>query len=84
MSTPAINCATTTCSFNNDGCGAHAATMGTKGCVTFLQIGTRPSVKHEAILGACQRTDCTFNHDLECDASSVKVENAECLTFTAK
>ncbi|EEH64490.1 hypothetical protein HMPREF0044_0227 [Gleimia coleocanis DSM 15436] len=84
MTTPEINCATTSCSFNNNGCGAYAATIGTKGCVTFLEIGVRPTIKHEATVGACQRTDCTFNHDLACDATAVTVTNAECQTFTAK
>lgn len=78
------NCAATNCSFNHDGCNALAMTMGQKGCVTFVEIGVRSSEHTTAgQVGACQRADCTFNHNLECSAESVKVgaNGADCLTY---
>ena len=78
------NCATTSCSFNQDGCNAFAMTMGQKGCVTFVEIGRRAGLdRSDAAVGACKRSDCAFNHDLECGADAVTVgaDAAECLTF---
>lgn len=77
-------CATTSCSFNHDGCNAFAMTMGGKGCVTFVELNTRGGLDHgTAQVGACQRTDCKFNKNLECAADSVNIgaSTAECLTF---
>jgi len=38
-------------------------------------------------VGACQRTSCAFNKDLECSAESIRVggagtDTANCLTYT--
>lgn len=79
-------CATTSCSFNQDGCTAFAMTMGEKGCVTFVEIGTRGGLDRvTAQVGACQRADCTFNHNLECEADAVRIGagDADCLTYQA-
>ncbi len=79
-------CASTNCSFNHDGCNAFAMTMGGKGCVTFIEIGTRGGLDRvTAQVGACQRADCVHNANLECSAESVRVggQSAECLTYSA-
>lgn len=83
MTAQISSCETTSCTFNNNGCTAFATTMGSKGCVTFVEIGTRPVVEHTAQVGACKRTDCTFNANLECSAKAVLVgsDEANCLTF---
>ncbi len=76
-------CASLGCSFNHNGCNAPAMTMGEKGCVTFVQISTRPTDDREAHVGACQRIECAFNDHLACSAEAVEVgsDHAECLTF---
>ncbi|MDO4605845.1 MAG: hypothetical protein Q4B12_00800 [Bowdeniella nasicola] len=85
MSVPTIGkCETTSCSFNHGGCNAFAMTMGQSGCVTFIEIGRHVPADNEAAkVGACQRADCTYNHDLECSANKVEVgaDGAECLTY---
>lgn len=77
-------CATTECAFNHDGCTAFAMTMGTSGCVTFIDIGQRGGLDRvTAQVGACQRTECRFNENLECAADAIRIGagEAECLTF---
>ena len=79
-------CAETSCAFNQNGCNALAMTMGQHGCVTFLELTTRPSLTAvQAGVGACQRLDCTFNKGLECSANVITVgaADANCLTFQA-
>ncbi|MDO4613313.1 MAG: hypothetical protein Q4B10_04545 [Actinomycetaceae bacterium] len=77
-------CQATTCAFNHDGCQAFAMTMGEGGCTTFIALDTLgglPTV--DAQVGACQRGDCTFNHQLVCSAPAVRVDaNEACLTYT--
>ena len=87
MSAPAIaSCAATDCSFNHGGCAAPMVTMGTKACVTFIDLdkkGGLPTLTPQ--VGACQRADCVHNDNLVCDAAGVKVSSAEtCLTFQAR
>ena len=87
MSAPTIaSCAATDCSFNRGGCAAPMVTMGTKACVTFIDLdkkGGLPTMS--STVGACKRADCVHNQDLVCDASGVKVSSDEaCLTFEAR
>lgn len=81
---PAVsNCQVTNCAFNDHGCNAFAMTMGDKGCVTFIELGVRGGLNDiHAKVGACQRADCTHNHNLECGASAIDVAgNADCLMY---
>ena len=87
MSATAIaSCAATDCSFNHGGCAAPMVTMGTKACVTFIDLdkkGGLPTLTPQ--VGACQRADCVHNDNLVCDAAGVKVSSDEtCLTFQAR
>ncbi|GGP78364.1 DUF1540 domain-containing protein [Saccharothrix coeruleofusca] len=91
---PAVHeCTVTGCSYNHDGCHAFAITVnGTDGaadCGTFVPLSTKGGLtKVIAQVGACSRTDCQYNSDLECTASGVRVgpgsggHAANCLTYT--
>ena len=89
---PAVTeCTVAGCSYNHDGCHAYAITVGggngTADCGTFIPLGVKGGLdKVVAQVGACSRTDCTFNKDLECTAPSVRVgpggHDASCLTYT--
>ena len=87
------DCTVHDCSYNHDGCHAFAITVsgvnGTADCGTFVPLGTRGGLdKVVAQVGACSRSDCTFNKELECTATAVKVgagtggHAANCLTYT--
>ena len=89
------DCSVAGCSYNHDhGCHAGAVTIagvaGDAACATFIPLTTKGGLdKVIAHVGACQRTDCAFNHDLECGAPSIRVgagpvepRYADCLTFT--
>ncbi len=55
-------------------------------CGTFIDIGGQGGLsKTLARVGACHRSDCTHNDNLECSASSISVgpgaDAADCLTY---
>ncbi|PWD52565.1 DUF1540 domain-containing protein [Serinibacter arcticus] len=82
------DCAVTDCSYNHDGCHAFAVTIDDDvDCATFIDIGTRGGLDRVvAQVGACQRTSCQFNTNLECGADAVRIGpggsgTANCLTF---
>lgn len=78
------SCANSTCAFNNDGCSAVAITIAGSAndasCGTFIALnehGGLPTAN--ATIGACQRVECTHNHQLLCDAKTINVNaNADC------
>ena len=88
---PAVReCTVTACAYNQDGCHAFAITVRAEGaaCGTFIQLETKGGVAQGAAqVGACSRTDCRHNADLECTADSVRVGPgpegmaANCLTY---
>lgn len=77
------NCTLVDCSYNHDGCQAIAMNMGVKGCTTFIALPEIGGRSVAGAVGACQKADCTFNENLECQAESVKVggKDGECLTY---
>ncbi len=91
---PVTDCAVTGCGFNHDhDCHAAAVTIagqrGDAACVTFIPLGTKGGLDTVlAHVGACQRTDCVHNADLECSATEIRVgaggSEADCLTYTAR
>lgn len=82
-------CTVTGCSYNHDGCRAFAITIGSlshANCSTFVE--TPISGGFESIVaqvGACKRSDCRHNSDLECHAPAITVAAAEdmadCVTY---
>ena len=55
-------------------------------CGTFIDIGHQGGLsKTLAKVGACHRTDCSHNDNLECGAGSISVgpgaDAADCLTY---
>jgi hypothetical protein len=91
---PAVSeCTVSACSYNDhQGCHAYAITVGGNNgaadCATFVPLtakGGLPRVVPQ--VGACSRTDCVHNKDLECAASEIKVGSgggdhaANCLTY---
>jgi hypothetical protein len=91
---PAVSeCTVSACSYNDhQGCHAYAITVGGNNgaadCATFVPLtakGGLPRVVPQ--VGACSRTDCVHNKDLECAASDIKVgsgggdHTANCLTY---
>lgn len=94
---PAVSeCTATGCSYNHDGCHAFAITVagrdGSADCGTFIPLSAKGGLDTVlAQVGACQRTDCRHNADLECAAPSVRVGGgaaggagaaASCLTYS--
>lgn len=84
------DCSVHSCSFNHDGCTAFAITVGGSrdhaSCSTFIDTsatGGLPMVL--AHVGACQRTECTFNDHLMCGKTDVKIgsgaDTAYCLSY---
>ena len=62
---------------------------GAADCGTFIPLARKGGLeKVVAQVGACTRTDCIHNTDLECTASAVRVgpgqgdHAANCLTYT--
>lgn len=80
-------CSVTGCSYNHDGCHAFAVTVGDDAnCATFIPLDTKGGLsKVVTQVGACQRTSCIFNTDLECTAASVRMgagdDAANCLSY---
>ena len=90
---PVSECTVDGCSYNDHGCHAFAITVsgtnGHAGCGTFIPLTVRGGLpRAEAQVGACQRTDCRHNGDLECHAPSIRVgagqDLADCLTFAPR
>jgi hypothetical protein len=88
MTTAVRSCATTACSFNDNGCNALAITIAGSeskaSCGTFVQLDARRPVSAEASsVGACQRLECSHNTDLMCTAEGIEVtDTATCATYT--
>lgn len=88
---PAVKeCTVTTCAYNQDGCHAFAITVRAEGaaCGTFIALETKGGTDQGAAqVGACSRSDCRHNADLECTADAVRVGlgqdglSANCLTY---
>ena len=81
-------CTVTGCGYNHDGCRAFAITIGrsNSACNTFVDSTDKGGFDQmTAQVGACQKAECKFNHDLECQAPSITVgpgvDNADCMTF---
>lgn len=83
-----VECAVADCSYNHDGCHAFAVTIDDDvDCATFIDIGARGGLDRVvAQVGACQRSSCQFNANLECTAEAVRIGpggggTANCLTY---
>lgn len=91
MMMPAVReCTVASCAYNQDGCHAFAITVLAAGaaCGTFIPLDTKGGMgEGMAQVGACSRSDCRHNADLECTADSVRVGpgpegmSANCLTY---
>lgn len=82
------SCGTTSCSYNNGGCTAPAATIigesGRPTCGTFIALDARGGLPTAAgRVGACQRLECVHNTDLMCTAESITVggDTATCESY---
>ena len=95
MAMPAVSeCTVTGCSYNHDGCHAFAITVsgenGSADCATFIPLARKGGLPRVmAQVGACSRSDCTHNMDLECTAAGgVRFAAGEgghasnCMTYT--
>lgn len=81
------SCATTTCSYNHNGCAAFAITVGDKSaCTTFLKLDARGGLPtSDGKVGACQLLECVHNTDMMCSAQAVEFDaNAKCLSYEAR
>jgi Domain of Unknown Function (DUF1540) len=83
-------CDATGCAYNVDrACHARAITIGHgvhPGCDTYVTLGRHvPDTTTAAGVGACKVESCRYNHDLECAAPEIHVEQngdeIECATF---
>ena len=86
---PVQECSVDSCSYNADAaCHAGAITIGGDHahCGTFVEISFRSGIERTGLVGACHRTDCRHNVELECTASAVRVgagaDAADCLTYS--
>lgn len=86
-------CSVTSCAYNHDGCHAFAITVGghdhSASCDTFFDITDKGGLDTViAQVGACHRSECRHNVDLECRASAIRVgpggDAADCLTYEAR
>ncbi|GGK84392.1 DUF1540 domain-containing protein [Mangrovihabitans endophyticus] len=92
MAMPRVQeCSVSGCGYNHNGCTAFAITIGGAGseCDTFVDSPVKGGIGQlTAQVGACKRTDCVHNEDLECHASAIVVgagaDRADCLTFEAR
>ena len=89
-----VECDVVGCGYNHDGCHAAAVTIGGSGvqasCATFIPLQSKAGLDRVvAKVGACQRSECLFNKDLECSAESVRIgagfagNTAGCKTYQA-
>ena len=82
-------CSVSECGYNHDGCTAFAITIGSMNseCDTYVDsIGKGGMGKALAQVGACKRSECMHNTDLECHAPAIVVgqsgdDKADCLTY---
>ena len=92
MSMPRVQeCTVTECGYNHEGCTAFAITIGrtSSECDTFVDSSVSGGIGQvTAQVGACKRSECTHNTDLECHAPAITVgvgqDLADCLTFKAQ
>lgn len=84
-------CTASACAYNQDStCHAGAITIAGDHahCGTFVEISFRGGLDRAGVVGACHRSECTFNDKLECTASSVRIgadaDVADCLTYEAR
>ena len=84
-------CAVDSCSYNADAsCHAGAITISGEHahCGTFVEISFRGGLDRTGLVGACHRTDCRHNQQLECSAPGVRVgpgtDAADCLTYEVR
>jgi len=85
------HCSATSCSYNQDSnCHVGAITIGGDHahCGTFVEISFRGGMDRAGLVGACHRSECRFNQNLECTAPSVDIgestDVADCLTYEAR
>ena len=92
MEMPRVSqCTVTGCGYNHDGCTAFAITIGRSNseCDTFVDTAEKGGMgKVIAQVGACKRSECMHNTNLECQAPAITVgsgqDAADCLTFEAR
>lgn len=92
MEMPRVSeCTVTGCGYNQGGCTAFAITIGqlSSECDTFVDSELKGGIgTATAQVGACKRTECVHNANLECKAPAIVVgvgqDMADCLTFEAK
>ncbi len=84
-------CTVTGCGYNHDGCHAFAITIGrdAASCDTFIDTSSKGGLDRVvAQVGACKRTDCTYNIDMECGAPAIRVaagkDIADCQTYSPR
>jgi hypothetical protein len=84
-------CTVVDCGYNHDGCHAFAITIGydSANCATFVDTSDKGGLDDViAQVGACGRTDCIHNEELECAAPSIRVgpgeDVADCMTYEAR
>lgn len=82
------SCTVTECGYNHDGCTAFAVTIGSlisAECDTYVEGDKGGIGKPLAQVGACKRSDCQHNANLECTATAIVVgasgDRADCLTY---
>ncbi|MCO8273170.1 DUF1540 domain-containing protein [Actinoplanes sp. TRM 88003] len=82
------SCTATSCGYNNGGCTAFAVTIGSAisaECDTYVSGDKGGTGKAAAQVGACKRSDCKHNENLECKASAIVVgesgDKADCMTY---
>ncbi|MFI5936501.1 DUF1540 domain-containing protein [Actinoplanes sp. NPDC051494] len=91
MEMPRVSaCTVSGCGYNHDGCTAFAITIGRANseCDTFIDTADKGGMGQAvAQVGACKRSECVHNTNLECHASAITVgaaaDGADCLTFSA-
>jgi hypothetical protein len=86
-------CTVVSCSYNQNGCHAFAITVGGSdgraNCTTFVEMPTRGGIESMiAQVGACKRSDCRHNAELECRAPAITVnadlDMADCVTYETR
>ncbi len=88
---PVQDCSVNSCSYNSDS-ACHAGAITIAGdhahCGTFVEISFRAGLDRSGLVGACHRSDCRHNQQLECSAPGIRVGSgaaaADCLTYEAR
>jgi hypothetical protein len=88
---PVQDCSVNSCSYNSDS-ACHAGAITIAGdhahCGTFVEISFRAGLDRSGLVGACHRSDCRHNQQLECSAPGIRVgsgaDAADCLTYEAR